>query len=343
LARVCLYAAGEPVNDTKRYKDALFWAKKLIASGEHALNSDFRQIFINHSQDKYDLKESIWEVGYSFVGSGSSQNASGVVGVYAGVAQTYTPMVNGVVSYDSGYVYGYEKVHPRLYNIYEAGDVRRDWTIGNYNYNNGIRTYLSPTQLWERMPAKWRREYESAQIRSEQRSNSTNFPLLRYSDVLLMLAEAENEVNGPTDLAYEAINQVRRRAIIPTKVVNTLLMTNQGSGYTSVPSITITGGGGIGLSILPTVVSGRVHLILRNQGNSYTSSPTISIGNQWQNNTYYSAGTQVAVASRLYNVTLAGTSTNTAPSNGSGSSSAATTGAVFTYVGPSAQAYSDFE
>ena len=39
-----------------------------------------------------------------------------------------------------------------------------------------------------------------------------NFPILRYSDVLLMLAEAENEVNGPTTVAYDAINQVRRRA-----------------------------------------------------------------------------------------------------------------------------------
>ena len=39
----------------------------------------------------------------------------------------------------------------------------------------------------------------------------TNFPMLRYSDVLLMEAEAENEVNGPTQTAYDAINQVRRR------------------------------------------------------------------------------------------------------------------------------------
>jgi hypothetical protein len=39
----------------------------------------------------------------------------------------------------------------------------------------------------------------------------TNFPMLRYSDVLLMVAEAENEVNGPTQTAYDAINQVRRR------------------------------------------------------------------------------------------------------------------------------------
>jgi hypothetical protein len=39
-----------------------------------------------------------------------------------------------------------------------------------------------------------------------------NFTVLRYADVLLMLAEAENEINGPTDQAYAALNQVRARA-----------------------------------------------------------------------------------------------------------------------------------
>ena len=39
-----------------------------------------------------------------------------------------------------------------------------------------------------------------------------NFILMRYADVLLMFAEAENETNGPTASAYEAINKVRARA-----------------------------------------------------------------------------------------------------------------------------------
>jgi hypothetical protein len=41
---------------------------------------------------------------------------------------------------------------------------------------------------------------------------NNNWPLRRYADVLLMFAEAENEVNGPTADALEAVNQVRRRA-----------------------------------------------------------------------------------------------------------------------------------
>ncbi|BDD00690.1 RagB/SusD family nutrient uptake outer membrane protein [Persicobacter psychrovividus] len=39
-----------------------------------------------------------------------------------------------------------------------------------------------------------------------------NYAPMRYADVLLMLAEAENELNGPTALAYESINMVRSRA-----------------------------------------------------------------------------------------------------------------------------------
>ena len=41
---------------------------------------------------------------------------------------------------------------------------------------------------------------------------SINLTYIRYADVLLMFAEAENEINGPTNEAYSAINQVRARA-----------------------------------------------------------------------------------------------------------------------------------
>jgi starch-binding outer membrane protein, SusD/RagB family len=39
--------------------------------------------------------------------------------------------------------------------------------------------------------------------------------ILRYADVLLLLAEAINEASGPTAEAYAAINQVRTRAGLP--------------------------------------------------------------------------------------------------------------------------------
>lgn len=39
-----------------------------------------------------------------------------------------------------------------------------------------------------------------------------NWPILRYADVLLMLAEATNEVSGPTGEAYGYVNEIRSRA-----------------------------------------------------------------------------------------------------------------------------------
>lgn len=45
--------------------------------------------------------------------------------------------------------------------------------------------------------------------------SSGNYPRMRYAEVLLILAEAENELNGPTAKALNAINAVRNRAKLP--------------------------------------------------------------------------------------------------------------------------------
>jgi hypothetical protein len=47
-----------------------------------------------------------------------------------------------------------------------------------------------------------------------QLQSSINVRLLRYADVLLMFAEAENQANGPTQAAYDAVNEVRERALV---------------------------------------------------------------------------------------------------------------------------------
>ena len=60
-------------------------------------------------------------------------------------------------------------------------------------------------------PGKWRAEYDP--VRPWSRNNSSiNFPVMRFSDVLLMFAEADNEINGPTQEGINAINRVRKRA-----------------------------------------------------------------------------------------------------------------------------------
>lgn len=49
--------------------------------------------------------------------------------------------------------------------------------------------------------------------RANSQNSAIDFPIYRYADVLLMLAESINEVNGgPSQEAYNAINAVRKRA-----------------------------------------------------------------------------------------------------------------------------------
>ncbi len=227
LARVCLTMAGYPLQDVSKYADALDWAKKVKASGEHALketydatltNTAFSQIFINHAQDKYDIKESMWEAEFS----GNRVDAyleTGRVGNNNGIQ--FTP---GTLPADDtiGYCYGFIGVTKRLYDLYGAGDLRRDWAIAPFNYNNTTfaRSYFTTAQIYNRNPGKWRRSYELLKPKNKNWT-PINFPLLRYSDVLLMLAEAENQVNGPTTTAYDAINMVRRRGYgVPSTTVS---------------------------------------------------------------------------------------------------------------------------
>ena len=208
LARVCLRMAGNPLNDESRYAEARSWAKKVIDDTEsgHRLHPDYSQVFINYAQDKYDIKESIWEVEFW----GNAQNSyreTGRVGAWLGLRSE---------SEEIGLAYGHISATAHLYRLYDTGDLRRDWAIAPYTYGKDGSHIPRPEAVgfdaWKRYCGKWRREYETVYPRANN-ATSQNFPLLRYSDVLLMFAEADNAVNhGPTQEAYNAINFVRRRA-----------------------------------------------------------------------------------------------------------------------------------
>lgn len=215
LARVCLYMAGYPLYDKSKYIDALYWAQKVVDSKEHALNPDYEEVFMNYTTDKYDVKESIWELEF-FRNNDGITNKGG----------TYTGRFCGIYCMDNtiGYSTGSVRATKKLYDLYEKNpnstsspnkdsyDLRRDWNCANYTWgtkSTGVKT--ANTNTWRMCAGKWRREYELVTPKSSVYTPQ-NFPMLRYSDVLLMLAEAENEVNGPTTIAYDAINQVRRRA-----------------------------------------------------------------------------------------------------------------------------------
>lgn len=206
LARVFMKMAGAPLKDRDRYQDALEYVDKVINSNKHALNLNYKQIFINHTQDLNEKKECIWEIGM-YGNKVGNVDLAGSMGVENGIE---------CPSEAIGYSGGAMKITDKLFKLFGTADTaRRNWSIAPYRFvksgSNVIKSNFSATQIYDRNPGKWRREYETG---SKARSfTSINFPVIRYSDVLLMKAEAENEVyKNPTSDAYGAINKVRRRA-----------------------------------------------------------------------------------------------------------------------------------
>lgn len=108
----------------------------------------------------------------------------------------YVMSTYGKVSYSYGTVAKY--------------DSKLDQPFDVYRYEIGKEQPLESTRM-DLCCGKYRREYETA-AKKNKNNTAINFPILRYSDVLLMIAEAENEYNGgPTELAKECLKEVRNR------------------------------------------------------------------------------------------------------------------------------------
>ncbi|MRG45801.1 RagB/SusD family nutrient uptake outer membrane protein [Chitinophaga sp. SYP-B3965] len=350
LARVYLYWAGYPLNDVSKYQDVITYTSKVVNSGLHALNPDYRQIFINLSKDQYDVKENIWEIGSYGAAPGVATKSGNDIGNFVGISSAI--VAADTASYSSA---SWVWVTRKLFDAYEVDpantatplksslDVRRDWNCANYIWGGTPRVRQPRPNVWQMSAGKFRREYCPAMVRNVNGAAGAyniNWPVIRYSDVLLMRAEAENYVNGPAN-AYADINLVRRRGygIMNGNVVKSVVVNNQGSGYTVAPTVTITGGGGSGATGTAVVTSGKVVGVYLSSpgaltaGSYYSSAPFVIIGTAWTAGTAYAVGTQITNAGNLYTVTTTGTSTITPPTQLTGASSAAVTGAVFTYAG----------
>lgn len=57
------------------------------------------------------------------------------------------------------------------------------------------------------------------------RANNLNVPQIRFAEVLLLFAEAQNEVGGPTQEAYNAFKRIRDRAKLTTPALGTYTQT----------------------------------------------------------------------------------------------------------------------
>jgi hypothetical protein len=83
---------------------------------------------------------------------------------------------------------------------YEEGDLRKDLSVREgYTNNDGE---------WVAVPYIYK-YYHPHTIEGRP---DDNWPLMRYAETLLSLAEAINETDGPTAEAYEYLNRIRERA-----------------------------------------------------------------------------------------------------------------------------------
>ncbi|MEO7179851.1 MAG: RagB/SusD family nutrient uptake outer membrane protein [Gemmatimonadaceae bacterium] len=86
------------------------------------------------------------------------------------------------------------------------------WSDGGSCDTNGVNFYKLPAGNTVGVtPRVFTTKYID-RVATTKSQNSTNPVVLRYADVLLTFAEAENEVTGPTPAVFAAINQVRTRA-----------------------------------------------------------------------------------------------------------------------------------
>lgn len=214
LARVCLWRAGAITEGGKAfYEKAAKYANEVYTSDKHDLNPDVYAMWKNIASDKYDTKfnESMWEA--EFIGTRTDNNyTDGRIGNTIGNSQR-----NGNAD-GSGYAYAFFSGSLVLWDLFEknAGDKRRDLSMAPYYLNaKDLQVKWKDHEIAMRRCGKFRREWETAEIKNKNWTPE-NYPILRYADVLLMLAEAENEAkHQPTDLAYTALNLVRIRAGIP--------------------------------------------------------------------------------------------------------------------------------
>ncbi|MET3125233.1 hypothetical protein ABID42_000321 [Arcicella rosea] len=197
------------------YKIAKEYAEKLITLKDRALPTDFRQVFLNESKFVTPANSDIlFEVPFA--------NGNGDVGWNIGI--TVDGGTTAAHSYGSGS--NYMAIPPTYYFSFDTLDIRRDVTCALYKINTSGQAIFVNNSM-NIAQGKWSRWFlDKAPGASTAKGTGINWPMLRYSDVLLMLAEAENELNGPTATAQDALRRVRQRAFDskywPEKVTNYL-------------------------------------------------------------------------------------------------------------------------
>lgn len=215
-ARIALYRGGYSLRQDgtmKRGSNHQFYyqiakdeCNDIIQSGQHNLNPSFKGLWKDqvcaHAVSDPDGELMFQASAFGLTGAEDTK-----LGYYNG------PRVNNL---------GNSSVNPlpTYFYMFDSTDLRRDVTCALYfTLLSGAKQGQAITVMTD---GKYRRDWVSNPVISPTSAVQylgLKWQILRYSDVLLMYAEAENEISGPTAAAYTAINMVRRRGF--GKPVNT--------------------------------------------------------------------------------------------------------------------------
>ncbi|WP_111628769.1 RagB/SusD family nutrient uptake outer membrane protein [Larkinella arboricola] len=195
LASVYLTMAGYPLQKgAEYYKKAADKANEVIASNQYSLFPSYDDL---HDPSKKNIGENIFMVQFAANIQPSNWQTS-IIPYNQGIS-AYSDET-GAIFANKEFVESYAKGDKRAeekqfyYRTYTLSDNRSQTVdLGGYYIYKHFDT--------------------AAQLTTT--SSDLNWPLMRYAEVLLIYAEAQNEVGGPTAEAYEAVNKIRRRANLP--------------------------------------------------------------------------------------------------------------------------------
>jgi hypothetical protein len=192
---------ARPADYLTYYKIAHDECNDLMARrDEHTLNPTFQGLFKDNI-DAHTL-DKVGEVMFQVAMAGGAGTYDSKLGYYDGVKVNASFTGNAAIG-----------VLPTYFYLFDSTDTRRDVTCAAYEVNKDLTTLAMhpPTTLVE---AKFRRDWISnpSQMTSTAQYYGINWPILRFSDILLMYAETDNELNGgPSATAIGAFEEVRKR------------------------------------------------------------------------------------------------------------------------------------
>ena len=210
-----------PANYKDLYKTALAYCDSVISSATHTLSLPYYRVFVNECNYVVNSNDDpIFEIPFA-------KETSGNVGYVHGPK---SELYEGSTSGDN--IWGEAKSSAALSAFYrfmfDPEDARRDYLNGLWGYlYNGEPTISVSYTVYNN---KWSKLWSTSGNPESAGNTGINFPYMRYTDVLLMYAEAANELNdGPTDAAKAALRQVRQRAFTNPEKIDSYIERMSGS------------------------------------------------------------------------------------------------------------------